>query len=341
MTRSTDKQSPCLYSDHELVCKSLDEQGVPQDLLWRSLFLSLQTQLVCNRLSLDQKEQLQKISLRLLQTKDFSNVSLQQALTEQQKTLNAKCIQQLQEALAESEKMLREFRELSMKRSGQVERLESTTITAIQSGQDPNSMITQLRSAFRSIIDMMKRDTLELEHLSKTDQLTGLGNRRAFDHYLQKHIQQDKPYSQICLLLIDIDHFKQFNDKYGHRIGDQALATVAKIIKDHMLEYEAEQGNKYLSVRYGGEEFSVVMPDLEMKDAVQHAEIIRDKVKSYSFVIRDIKGKIIHKEIAITVSIGVAFRDPSWTTSLTEHLIDAADQAMYRAKSSGRDQVCH
>lgn len=337
----SDKSTPCLYSTHESLCKSLDEKGVPQTLSWRSLFFCLLCQQHQNGLSSEQKKDLQNISQTILQDQDFSDESLQHALTAQKTVLNKNCIKQLQEAIEESEKMLNEFREISMRRSGQVERLESTTISTIKSGQDPNSMVSHLRTAFRSLIDMMKKDTSELEYLSKTDQLTGLGNRRAFDLYLEHQVQTYHTASPLSLLLIDIDHFKDFNDNFGHRIGDQALSTVAKIIKGHMHDHISKQGEEYLAARYGGEEFTVVLPGFTLQEAITMAEEIREKVQSYSFIIRDIKGKIIHKEITITVSIGVALFNPEWNDYPTEHLIDAADQAMYKAKTAGRNKVCH
>ncbi len=341
MIMHSDKPPTCLYSDNESLCKTLNEKGVPQTTSWRSLFFCLLSQQHRNGLSNEQKKELQNIYQTILQTQDFSDKSLQQALIAQKNVLNENCIKQLQEAIEESEKMMNEFRELSMKRSGQVELLETTTITTIKSGKDPDSMVSHLRSAFRSLIDMMKKDTSELEYLSKTDQLTGLGNRRAFDLYLEHQIKSYHPSTPLSLLLIDIDHFKVFNDNFGHRIGDQALSTVAKIIKGHMQEYVSIHVKEYLAARFGGEEFTVVLPGFTLKEAIEAAEKIREKVKSYSFVIRDIKGKIIHTEITITVSIGVALHNQEWINYPTEHLIDAADQAMYKAKTAGRNKVCY
>ena len=327
---------PLLNNEREKLCQFLDEKGVPQNADWRSLFSCLYSQQLNESLTEEQKSHFIQLAKALLKKKDFSDSALQDALTTQSRILNAPCISDLHEAIVESEKMLQEFRELSMKRTGDVERLESTAVSTIENNEDPGEMIKKLRNAFRSVIDMMREDTENLEKLSRTDSLTGLGNRRAFDQFLQSHTMLGPP---LCLLLLDIDHFKKFNDNFGHRIGDQALNTVAKILRDHMQQRGGSCGQDFLTARYGGEEFAVVIPGLTLKEAVNQAEEIKGKIESYSFVIRDIQGKIIHKEITITVSIGVSELKSEWTDALAEHLVEAADSAMYRAKTEGRNLV--
>ena len=333
-----EKKQTNSFSDNN-IRETLDKYGVPQESDWRSLFACLFSQQRYQHLTDQQKKDLLKLTTDLLKQKNYSPENLQNALGKQNLVINAPCIKQLHEAVIESEKLLQEFRELSMKRTGDVARLESTAISTIESLTDPKLMIRQLRAAFRTVIDVMKEDTEKLERLTKTDPLTGLGNRRAFDEYLQKKINSGGPHAPLVLLLLDIDHFKKFNDTYGHRIGDQALNTVAKIIKDHMALLEDKYGEDYLTARYGGEEFAILFPCPVLLEAVRQAEAIKDKVESYSFVIRDIKGKILYGDITITVSIGVSELNPAWETNPADHLVEAADEAMYRAKSEGRNLV--
>lgn len=329
----------CLFNEKEDICQLLTEKGVPATTEWRSLFLCLFAQQEADDLPSKQKNELKDLLSLLLITKDFSEASFQRALTTQKKILNAPCLEELYEALTESEKLLKEFRDITAKRTGQVEGLEKTTIHTIEHGQDHREMIEQLRAAFRAVVEIMKEDAEKLEKLSMTDQLTGLGNRRAFDLYLLRQIKRFHPGQVLSLMMADIDHFKRFNDTYGHRIGDQALNTVAKIIRNHMKKIEETYGKDHLAARYGGEEFAIIVPGMTMMEAVTEAEKIKHSIESYSFVIRNIHGRIIHREITLTVSIGVSEINPSWTESLAEQLLDAADQALYRAKHEGRNLV--
>ena len=323
-----------------MLSRRLDKKGIAENSEWRSFFNCLVSQHLCEELTDQQKNDLRQLADKLLEQNDFSASHLKKAFAQQRKVLNAPCLKQLQEAIVESDDLLQEFRQLSMKRTGEVVRLENSTITTIQNNAEPSIMIKQLRSAFRSLIDMMKTDTANLERLCKTDQLTALGNRRYFDQFLQRKIDSHTAFCPLSLLMLDIDYFKKFNDNYGHRIGDQALSTVAKIINAHMQQEKlGESGLDYLVVRYGGEEFAIVLHGVKLEEAVRQAEIIRDKIEGYSFVIRDIKGKIIHREITITVSIGVAAFNPAWTDTAAEHLVDAADRALYQAKADGRNLV--
>ncbi|MBU0965951.1 MAG: GGDEF domain-containing protein [Proteobacteria bacterium] len=328
------------FTDKKLLNRLLDEKGIAEDSDWRAFFNCLLIQQQCNHLTDQQKNDLRQLTDELLEQNDFSAGHLQKAFVQQNRVLNAPSLEQLQEAIAESEDLLQEFRQLSIKRTGEVARLENSAITTIQNNAEPSIMIKQLRIAFRSLIDMMKTDTDNLERLCKTDQLTGLGNRRYFDQFLQRKIDLFTALRPLSLLMLDIDYFKKFNDSYGHRIGDQALSTVAKIISAHMQQEKlGESGLDYLVVRYGGEEFAIVLYGVKLEEAVRQAEIIRDKIESYSFVIRNIKGKIIHRDINISVCIGVSTFNPAWTDATAERLVEAADRALYQAKADGRNLV--
>ncbi len=335
---TTQKAFSLIFKNKDLLHRTLDGKGVPDSINWHSLFNCISSQLDYEELTNQQKKELLSLASDILKSKNFSKESHKLALSRQYNILKTPYMAELQEAITESEKLLHEFRQLSMKRSGDVEILESTAISTIESGDKPHQMIHKLRSAFRNVIDMMKEDTANLDRLSKTDPLTGLSNRRAFDLYLEKKIKAQTPLS---LLMLDIDHFKKFNDSFGHRIGDQAINTVAKIIRDSMALNVAQYGNDYLTVRYGGEEFAVLVHGAGIDKAVKIAEAIKEKIENYSFVIRDIKGQILHRDITITVSIGVAEMNPSWDKSQRDFLIDAADKALYQAKSAGRNLIRH
>ena len=160
-------------------------------------------------------------------------------------------------------------------------------------------------------------------HSAITDKLTGLYNRRYFDHFLDFEIKRtSRQKTSLALLMMDIDNFKQINDTLGHLFGDKILNKLGDIIKSIIRETD-------LAARYGGEEFSVVMSNTGLEDATDIAERMRKEISSYNFDIT--KGPT-------TVSIGISLY-PSDSTSLQD-LLSNADRALYRAKNEGKNRVC-
>ncbi|WP_281884251.1 diguanylate cyclase [Paenibacillus sp. YYML68] len=164
-----------------------------------------------------------------------------------------------------------------------------------------------------------------MTEMAVKDGLTGLYNRRYFIQVAEEQVQQAEAGSrQLALLLFDIDHFKKVNDTYGHPAGDLVLQHVAQGVK-------AVVGAAGICARYGGEEFAVVLPECSVSEAAALAEQIRSSIAAQS-VVTD--GVIIR----VTVSLGLSV----WShekQSLNE-LLKTADEALYRAKSNGRNQVC-
>lgn len=167
----------------------------------------------------------------------------------------------------------------------------------------------------------------KVEELAITDGLTGLYLRRylleRMGEEISRELRSKKPLS---FLMIDLDKFKEYNDKFGHMAGDILLKTIAMIL----LENFKEPGN--LVCRYGGEEFAVLLPDCSKENAIKRAEEIRGKIKKQEIILRKQKTRI-------TVSIGVATFP--FDAQVKDELIRTADDAMYKAKREGRDRVCY
>lgn len=162
------------------------------------------------------------------------------------------------------------------------------------------------------------------EELAIRDSLTGLYLRRYFFERLkEEHRRALATNRPLALLMCDLDHFKECNDRFGHGAGDQMLVRFAKILKDF-------SENAFVA-RYGGEEFSVLLPETSKKDALKIANQLRIKVEDFPFSIR-------REKINMTISIGVACL-PGDTLDM-ETLVQKADQALYRAKREGRNRVC-
>jgi two-component system cell cycle response regulator len=156
-----------------------------------------------------------------------------------------------------------------------------------------------------------------------TDKLTGLYNRRYFDHFLDFEIKRStRQNASLALLMLDIDNFKQINDSLGHLIGDRILNKLGDIIKSIIRETD-------LAARYGGEEFSIVMSNTGLEEAAEIAERMRKAISACDFDI---------KKLPTTVSIGIALY-PLDSTSLQD-LLSNADRALYRAKHEGKNRVC-
>lgn len=162
------------------------------------------------------------------------------------------------------------------------------------------------------------------------DVLTGLYNRRFFDESSQREViralrlQGQDNYAGLALMMIDIDHFKRFNDQYGHEVGDQVLREVAQVLQN-------QTRGSDVAARYGGEEFTIVLADITKELALGRAQRVREAVEK--LVLRP-SGKDVG---SITISIGLAQFPANGST--VEDLLSAADKALYEAKSAGRNRV--
>jgi len=160
---------------------------------------------------------------------------------------------------------------------------------------------------------------------SKSVALMGVYNHRFFQEFLQKEMEKAEREGEVfSLLMIDIDHFKKFNDRYGHQTGDLVLKEVAMVIRDSLRASD-------IVARYGGEEFAVVLPGVDRDDAMIVAEKIRKTIEKHN-IVQEYGKEVLH----VTVSIGVA----TLTFGMTrDQLISEADRALYRAKGEGRNRI--
>jgi len=180
-----------------------------------------------------------------------------------------------------------------------------------------NDMVGRLRASRKELAERSR----ELERLAVTDLLTGLHNRRYLVDTFEKEIKRADRYERpFCVIMLDVDRFKQFNDTYGHRAGDKVLVAMGEVLR---------QATRNLDVcaRYGGEEFIALLPECELENGVKAAERVRERLSREAF-----------EHGPVTVSVGVA-EFPMHGESASA-VIGAADEALYEAKRRGRDRVC-
>jgi diguanylate cyclase (GGDEF)-like protein len=200
-------------------------------------------------------------------------------------------------------------------------------------GSDPvNNFVIPVLLAppcFFFMLDKMRQLAIahnELMTVASTDSLTSLLNRRAFtelvDGYL-KRVEESERQPRGALLVIDVDHFKLVNDRFGHESGDEALKLIAQTIRESVRDTD-------LVGRIGGEEFCVVAPNTPLANALQLGERIVREVRAGRYGEED-------NRFPVTLSVGVATRDPGDTD--LEAFLTRADKALYAAKSGGRDRV--
>ncbi len=161
----------------------------------------------------------------------------------------------------------------------------------------------------------------ETTRLANTDPLTGLYNHRYFYHLLETEVKRARRYSRsLSLIMLDIDHFKQFNDRFGHLSGDEALRCLAQVLRKNSRGVD-------MVARYGGEEFGIILPETDLTQAAVQAERLRTAAVEQQW-----------PESQLTVSLGAAVLTEDMARA--EDLVRVADRALYRAKAAGRNQVC-
>jgi diguanylate cyclase len=249
-------------------------------------------------------------------------------VSEQLSALMAGAQQFLAAAIDDNRMQMRALDDVSAEadREGDPRRLIESLVQELSKA---NNRATTLEANFAEASTELDkiRDSLEqAEERSKTDALTGLANRRALDEFFRlaqmRAMESGEP---ISAFMIDIDHFKKFNDSYGHQVGDQVLKLMAAVLREHVRDND-------LAARYGGEELIAVLPGADLEACRQIAERVRSVVAE-----RRIRRRTTGEEISsITISVGVAEFRPGESE---DSLIERCDRALYLAKREGRNRV--
>ncbi len=189
--------------------------------------------------------------------------------------------------------------------------------------------LTQLSSQIATTINRANVYAEILKHAT-LDALTGFYNRRQLEERIKQEVSNAKRQkAPLCGIMTDIDFFKGVNDTYGHAVGDLVLKTIAKVIRSQLREYD-------IAGRYGGEEFSILLPFTKIEEAKMVAERLRKTVENKTIDISKVNPEAEVKEISVTLSLGIyEIKD----TDKDEDLLIKADKALYQAKNTGRNKV--
>lgn len=215
----------------------------------------------------------------------------------------------------------------NQKRESKIKGLDQGACDYVTKPFDAAELVARVKVQLKikKLQDELKRATEHFRELSNTDPLTNLYNRRFLAEILENELQRARRlHSIISLLIVDIDHFKKVNDIYGHQMGDKVLVSVAETFREGLRTYD-------IASRYGGEEFVLVLPGTPLTGGLEVAERLRKAVQSLKF-------PIPMDMVVITVSVGVAMF-PAEQVDGFDSLFNRADEALYRAKQSGRNRV--
>jgi len=204
--------------------------------------------------------------------------------------------------------------------------IETVITETRQLSEQTQNLHTDLTTA-QSEITSLKEQISQARQEASVDVLTGLLNRRGLNQILESFFanSEDNKPPLLCLLMADIDHFKAINDRYGHLTGDRVLSRIAKMLVQQIKGSDS-------AIRYGGEEFIILLPDTQLNNARTVAENIRCSISK--LVLKRPKTKEIMSKI--TISLGVACYQQGESI---ESLVDRADKALYQAKHCGRNQI--
>jgi diguanylate cyclase len=177
-------------------------------------------------------------------------------------------------------------------------------------------------------MDKLKSDVQALRVETLKDGLTGLANRKRLDEALQEAVRNAHKLARpLSVVMCDIDHFKKFNDTWGHQTGDQVIRFVASVLA-------AEAGPAYTVARYGGEEFAIVIPDASLSEAGSYAETVRQRIARKRLTRRKTNDDLGN----VTISMGVATLQPG---EQRQALLERADKNLYQSKRDGRNRVTY
>jgi len=194
-------------------------------------------------------------------------------------------------------------------------------------GASPTCPATNAECPYSEELVQLRSQVRILEREIRTDALTGLFNFRHFSETLEQEVERsNRNGSPLALIMVDLDHFKQVNDTWGHETGNRALQLAAAVLREDVRRIDAV-------CRYGGEEMALILPDTPLPRAIKVAERLRERIEEAGHTLDGLS-------LGLTASFGVGIF-PSPGVSSAAALVEKTDALLYQAKAEGRNRVCH
>lgn len=214
----------------------------------------------------------------------------------------------------------------SMGDPGGLQEAIGTLVRATDDARAANVQMEERLRAAQNELEQLRETIKTVRQETLVDALTGVANRRHFDQAVRQACEAlEAGGPSVCLLMIDVDHFKQFNDRHGHQIGDKVLKIVAQTLRDRFRD-------RAIVARYGGEEFAVIIPRCDLASGWSHAEVARQAIHARELVKRSTGEKL--GRITVSVGVGLARKGEA-----SRNLVARADTALRQAKQRGRNRT--
>lgn len=325
----------CAWTANLHFCKLLEKRGIPLDNKWPPLILELRASPFNPLYSDAQKTGLQNVLIQTMELGEFSEASYVERQKEIFKIIVSPVEKKIQDISDEVEAIAHEVNQLLGRHTNDVSQMADGVDEDIASGKKPEKVLAELRTALRKVVKNFEADKAKFESLSFVDSLTRLANRRKFDMTMKEAVEEwEESKVPLALIFLDIDHFKTYNDNHGHLVGDEILATIAKIVKHTLSSLDRQD---YLAARFGGDEFAIILRGSVVGGTKKICEIIRKAIARAKIRIKSLDKQTEELEIKTTTSIGASVLTRRGLDDGVAFLIDGADKALYHAKESGRN----
>ena len=316
-----------------------DKAGVPPETRWRSLLLFFREMKDYHYLDQDQKIALLGQMEDILKNKHYTEDHLISTIRRCSEIFSKPIVKQLDSMVHETSSVIDQFFNKLSSRYGDISHLESESMAIVAESTDSTVMLEKLQSAFRRVRVLFEEDICHLENLAFIDPLTDVSNRLSLDLFMKNaSARWQADGHPMAIALFDIDHFKDFNDTFGHLIGDQVLKVVGAHLKRAREEFDAQ--TEAIAARFGGDEFALMAsgPNAHMMASVINR--FCKVIKNFNLLIRDTEGNVEKNNLHITVSAGIAVLDSSTPHVRTvEQLFERSDKALYHAKHNARSRA--
>lgn len=325
----------CVWLANLHFCKLLQKRGVPLDSKWPPLILSLRAAPLNPIYNDTQKAGLQNILVQAMELREFSDTSYFECQKEVFDIVVSPVEKKIQDIATEVEAISEEVNQLLGRHSNDVSQMANDVDENLASGKQPERILSELRATLRKVVQSFEADKARFESLSFVDSLTKLANRRKFDMTIKEAVHEwQESKIPVSFILFDVDNFKNFNDNHGHLVGDEILATIAKIIKHTLSSLERQD---YLAARFGGDEFAIILRGSVVSKTKIICEALRTAVANAKIRIKSLGSQSEELIIKTTASIGAATLLRRGYDDGVKVLIDSADKALYFAKEKGRN----